>query len=79
MRRVEDALMQDEKFHLPRKKALLENNNFSVVVGDATETPIERPKKKQRDFYSGKKKRHTLKTQVVADKKSRKIIATAHI
>ncbi|MBS4169876.1 Uncharacterized protein NEOC95_000594 [Neochlamydia sp. AcF95] len=32
---------------------------------------------KQQHFYSGKKKRHTLKSQVVVDKKSRKVICTA--
>ena len=33
--------------------------------------------KKQRQFYSGKKKKHTLKSQIVVHKKSRKIICTA--
>ena len=33
--------------------------------------------KKQKKFYSGKKKRHSLKSQVILDKKSRKIIGTA--
>jgi len=33
--------------------------------------------KKQKYFYSGKKKRHTLKSQLVVDKKSQKIICTA--
>ena len=32
--------------------------------------------KKQKKFYSGKKKRHSLKSQVIVDKKSRKIIST---
>jgi hypothetical protein len=32
-----------------------------VGVGDVTETPIERPKRHQQKFYSGKKKRHALK------------------
>jgi DDE superfamily endonuclease len=31
-------------------------------------------KKNQRHFYSGKKKKHTLKSQVLVDKKSQKII-----
>lgn len=31
---------------------------------------------KQRHYYSGKKKRHTLKSQVVVDKRSSKIICT---
>ena len=38
-----------------------------VVLVDATETPVERPKK-QKKHYSGKKKRHTMKTQVVVRK-----------
>jgi IS5 family transposase len=35
------------------------------------------PEKKQRKHYSGKKKRHTHKAQVIADKSSNKIVATA--
>jgi hypothetical protein len=35
------------------------------------------PEKKQCRHYSGKKKRHTQKSQVIADKNSNKIIATA--
>ena len=31
---------------------------------------------KQKHFYSGKKKRHTIKSQVVVDKASRKVICT---
>lgn len=37
--------------------------DYEVVLVDATESPIERPKK-QKFYYSGKKKRHTLKTQI---------------
>ena len=32
---------------------------------------------KQKHFYSGKKKRHTLKSQVIVDKRSKKVICTA--
>ena len=55
-----------------------------------SETPVERPKKKfeikkrvknrnnkQKHFYSGKKKRHTLKSQVVVDKNTKKVICTS--
>ena len=35
--------------------------------------------KKQRKYYSGKKKKHSIKTQVIADKKSKKIICTNYI
>jgi predicted DNA-binding protein YlxM (UPF0122 family) len=41
---------------------------------DATERPIRRPKRKQRQFYSGKKKRHTVKYQILSDE-DKKIIA----
>ena len=34
------------------------------------------PKKRQKRYYSGKKKRHTLKTQVVVYKKTKQIICT---
>jgi len=44
---------------------------------DGTERPIRRPKDqdKQRHHYSGKKKRHTVKNNVVSDKRTRKIKA----
>ena len=46
IQKVEDALIASEKFHLPGKKALLgEGTAFEVVVVDATESPVERPKK----------------------------------
>lgn len=46
IRRVEDTLMQSRQFTLPSRKALLESNTaYEVVLIDATETPIERPKK----------------------------------
>ena len=42
---------------------------------DGTERPIRRPQNKdrQRQYYSGKKKRHTVKNNVVSDKRTRKI------
>ena len=43
---IEDALMQSGAFRLPGKKALPSvGNTIEVIVVDATETPIERPKK----------------------------------
>lgn len=44
---VENTLIKDEKFRLPGKKVLLRNDTpLEVILVDATETPIERPKKK---------------------------------
>ncbi|MGH9899671.1 MAG: transposase family protein [Pyrinomonadaceae bacterium] len=39
------------------------------VIIDSFETPIRRPsnKERQKRYYSGKKKRHTLKTQLMTD------------
>ena len=43
----------------------LESNKFSSLIIDASEQQIERPKKNQKDYYSGKKKRHTIKVQLI--------------
>jgi hypothetical protein len=43
---VEDALMRSGSFRLPGKKALTKSAaEYQVVVVDATECPVERPKK----------------------------------
>lgn len=42
---------------------------------DVTESPIERPKRRQKRWYSGKKKRHTIKTQIVICAETHLIIA----
>ena len=44
---IEDTLIKSKRFSLPGKKTLLKSNvEFDVILIDATETPIERPKKK---------------------------------
>ena len=46
IRWVEDTLIKDGKFSLPGRKALLKSDvQYEVVLIDATESPIERPKK----------------------------------
>jgi hypothetical protein len=43
---VEDRLIKDSDFALPGRKALLKNDiEYDIVLIDATESPIERPKK----------------------------------
>lgn len=49
---------------LPGHKALLEDDWIAIII-DVTEQPIERPVDKQRQWYSGKKKRHTAKIQLI--------------
>jgi hypothetical protein len=44
---VEDTLIKHPNFSLPGRKALLKSDTeYEVVLIDASETPIERPKKK---------------------------------
>ena len=44
---IEDTLIKSKVFSLPGKKTLLKSNTeFEVILIDATESPIERPKKK---------------------------------
>ena len=74
---VEDQLIQSGQFRLRGKKALVRGFKIpEVVVIDVTESPIERPQRRQRAFYSGKKKRHTLKSQLVIDLQSGQILCT---
>lgn len=46
------------------KKRLVPEQEAMDIIIDCTEHPIERPKKNQARYYSGKKKRHTLKTEI---------------
>lgn len=54
---VEETLVQHPDFALPGRKALEKNkDNYEVVLIDATETPIERPKKSRKTFTQERKK-----------------------
>lgn len=71
----ENLLIRSRKFSLPGKKELWKiPNEEKVIVMDVMESPIERPQKGQKAFFSGKQKEHTLKTQVIVDQKTLKII-----
>src|SRR5215204_3262964 len=48
-----------------QRKVELEPEDIEELFFDATERPIPRPTRGQKRFYSGKKRRHTVKTQVV--------------
>ena len=77
IRWIENVLIQHKDFRLPGKKKLLQAKKVNIALTDVTETPIERPKKKQKKFYSGKKRRHTLKSQITVNKDSKEIICTS--
>lgn len=54
-----------------QKEKKLSKEEVESIIVDAFEQQIERPKKGQRAFFSGKKKRHTLKIEIRINKKGR--------
>jgi hypothetical protein len=53
---VENTLAKDKTFKLPDKKVLKEaSDSIEYIVIDVTESPIQRPKEGQKEYYSGKK------------------------
>src|SRR5689334_3064231 len=52
-------------FRIPERRVELTEDEARELFFDATERPTRRPKRGQKEFYSGKKKRHTIKVQVV--------------
>jgi len=53
---VENTLAKDKTFKLPDKRVLKETSDtIEYIVVDVTESPIQRPKKDQKEYYSGKK------------------------
>jgi hypothetical protein len=68
--------------HLPERKAATLTQVLRKCPGlefiiDGTERPIQRPKDpdRQRELYSGKQKRHTVKNVVIVERRTRKIKA----
>ncbi len=66
--------------HLPARKAtaltqVLEACPGLAFIIDGTERPIQRPQaaERQKQCYSGKKKRHTIKNIVITEKQTKKI------
>lgn len=82
VRFLEQALWKSlgYQLHLPKKKIKVLNTLLEVCpdlqecIIDATERRIQRPKYNQEFYYSGKKKYHTIKNQVVTDPRTKKIL-----
>jgi hypothetical protein len=46
IKKIEDTLIKSERFHLPSRKALQSGSMaLEIILVDATEQPVERPKK----------------------------------
>ncbi len=56
-------------FRIPERRVELDPGEIRELFFDATERAIPRPSRRQKRYYSGKKKRHTLKHQVVVVRK----------
>lgn len=57
IRWAEDTLIKSKLFSLPGRKALLKSDfEYEVILIDATETPIERPKKNKNISIQEKRK-----------------------
>ena len=73
--KIENILIKSRQFRLPGKKELWKTNSQEeMVVMDVMESQIERQKKRQKQFYSGKQREHTLKTQIVIQQKTGQIV-----
>lgn len=84
--RIEPVLLK--KFKLPALKRIsprpisnLEQlreicPDIDEIIGDATEQEIPRPKdrRKNKEYYSGKRKRHTIKTQLLIEGETGRIL-----
>lgn len=54
-----------------RKDRSLSSEDLMKIIVDVTEVNTQRPKKNQRKYYSGKKKRHTQKIEVQINEKGK--------
>lgn len=58
VKKVEDILIQAKEFRLPNRKEVFEDPNLEVIVVDAVESSVERPKK-SKDSTTQERKRST--------------------
>jgi hypothetical protein len=61
---------------LKKDRTSTQQDSETIVI-DCMEQPIERPKKRQKRYYSGKKKQHTLKVEIQMTGGGR-IVSTAY-
>lgn len=76
---VEKTLLKSEKFQFGTiaeeiQKAKKLGIEVTSIIGDVEEQAIERPTENQEDYYSGKKKKHTQKNQIIMIEDCKRII-----
>ena len=58
---IEDVLIKSKEFKLPSRKELIDNHEIEVIAIDATESPVERPKKNSGNTTLARKRNILLK------------------
>src|SRR6185312_14829542 len=58
-------------FRIPERRIRLDPEEIRHLFFDATERPARRPTTGRRAFYSGKRRRHTIKNQVVTARRTK--------
>lgn len=59
-------------FRIPERRIDISEEEIMKIFFDGTEQPTNRPKRGQKKWYSGKKKRHTIKHQVAVVRRKKK-------
>lgn len=59
-------------FRIPERKVALNQDEVRELFFDGTERPANRPARGQKRYYSGKKRRHTIKHQVVVARRRKR-------
>jgi hypothetical protein len=54
-----------------KRRITVSEEEAQALLIDATEQPVQRPGRKQKVWYSGKKKRHSIKNEIIATEKGR--------
>ncbi len=68
IQRLEPMLASTTKI---KKNRTLDQTELETIIIDATEIQTQRPSHHQRQYYSGKKKKHTLKVEIMTDTKGK--------
>lgn len=80
---LQDRFIPKTKLNVRKKRIntldelLEEYPEMEDVIFDGSEMPTKRPKKRQKQSYSGKKKRHTKKVQIAMDKRNNIIVGVS--
>ena len=68
---VEDELIKAKEFHLPGKKALYdEKSSGNFILIDVTESPVERPKKREKSLEKRKKIEKIYRNNIIPEKRN---------